>query len=176
MSDRHFRALVPNIRLQEAIGSEAIAMVPYDDLRLQKMADSDDRLRKLLDGFSDQFGRKRHPSAIISARSSAPLPGADLIDFRNAVAVSCIVGGAQCSVSVNPGVSAAGPVCLSDHFDLYPVFLPNDGKRAFLIDSHAGTGLETSIEDFRGQTSLRLHDVDAAIPAPDDYVIDALME
>jgi len=175
MSGWHFRALVPNVRLQEAIGSHAIAMVPYGDERLRKMSDTDDRLRKLLEGFSDQFGRKRHPSAIISARTSAPLPGADLIDFRNVIALSCLVGGAQHTVLSQSPVSSVIPIVCCDYFDLYPMYLPGNGHEALLSSSYGGIGMDTDIRKFRGQTSPALHNVDAAVPIPDRFVLDTLM-
>ncbi len=170
-----FCALLPNLCLKEAIGNDTMLMVPYGDMRLQKMAEADSRLCLLLEGFKDSFGRKRFPSAIISRVQTAPLPGEDLIDFRNAVAVSCIVGGAQHSILVQPPMSNVFPILNSDYFDIYPIFLPSEGKPAFLTSSYAGIGWDTDIEKFRGKTSPRLHNVDAAIPIADAFVLDRLM-
>ena len=175
MKDWYFHALVPNLRMQDAIGNEMMAMVPYEDPRLKKTAEGDDRLLTLLGRFTDQFGRKRFPSAIISRRASAPLPGADLIDFRNVVALSCLVGGAQHSMLVRPPLSSVSPVLHSDYFDLYPVFLPSDRKRAFLTSSYAGIGWDTDIDRFQGQVSPRLHNLEAARAIADGFVFDTLM-
>jgi hypothetical protein len=175
MKTWNFCALLPNLCLKEAIGNDTMLTVPYDDIRLQKMAAADSRLCLFLEGFSDPFGRKRFPSAIISRLQTAPLPGDDVIDFRNAVATSCVVGGAQNSVLVQPPMSTVFPLGHSDYFELYPMFLPGDGKRAFLTSSYAGIGLDTELERFRGQTSPRLHNVEAGVPVVDSFLLDALM-
>jgi len=171
----HFRALLPNLCMKDAIGDETIAVVPCKHDRLKEIVAADARLRHLLESFSDQFGRQRLPSAIISSQQAAPLPGDDLMDFRNAVAVSCIIGGAQHSILVRPPMSSVFPIFNSDYFDIYPIFLPSEGKPALLTSSYAGIGWDTDIEKFRGQTSPRLHNVEAAIPIPDAFVLDRLM-
>ncbi len=168
-------ALLPNLCMKEAIGNDTMLMVPYGDTRLQKMAEADSRLCLLLEGFKDSFGRKRFPSAIISRIQTAPLPGDDVIDFRNVVALSCVAGGAQFHILEQPPQDTAFSIRFSDYFEIYPMFLPSNKKRAFLTSSYAGSGLNTEVEKFCGQTSPALHNVEAAIPIIDQFLFDALM-
>ena len=170
-----FCALLPNLCMKEAIGNDTILVVPYGDTRLQKMADADSRLCLLLEGFKDSFGRKRFPSAIISRIQTAPLPGDDVIDFRNVVALSCVAGGAQFHILKQPSQDTAFSIRFSDYLEIYPMFLPGDEKWAFLTSSYAGPELNTELEKFRGQTSPALHNVEAAIPIIDQFLFDALM-
>jgi hypothetical protein len=172
MKEWQFCALLPNLRLKEPIGNEVMSMVSYEDTRLREIANADARLRVLLENFTDQFDRKRYPSAIISRLPAAPLPGGDLIDFRNVVAISCFVGGAQ---HWRPPMSTVFPIDHSDYFDLYPIFLPCNAKSALLTNSHAGIGMDTELEKFRGQTSPGLHNVDAGVPIADPFLLDTLL-
>jgi len=164
--------LLPNLRVNEPIGNDVVALVAFDDSRLQELGRRNAALMALLQGFTDQFQRPRRPSAIVARQ---PLPPCAVIDFRNVVAISCIIGAAQMARLCVPPISSVWPVKFADHFDLYPlspVTLPGKG---LLTNSYAGVGTDHDVDKFRGQTSPRLHNVEAALPIPDAFVLDELM-
>jgi hypothetical protein len=167
-----FCALLPNLCLKDAIGNDLVALVPYDDERLQQLCCRDTVLASLLHGFTDQFQRPRRPSAIIAQE---PLPAEVMVDFRNVVAVSCIIGAAQVSLVCDAPISSVWPVKFSDHFDLYPITPVLPPGKGLLTNSYAGVGIDDDVGKFRGQTSPTLFNVEQAVPAPDGTILSMLM-
>ncbi|QRF23599.1 hypothetical protein FY534_07895 [Alicyclobacillus sp. TC] len=115
--------VLSNLEIRESfeVNSNTVALVPFDDPRLLKIQEVSKGANKLLNGFRDEYGHSRSPSALIY-RDDAPdkvKSVTAMVDFRNCIAMACILPGwghmnfSQISSPSNP--------LWSDFFDLYPV-------------------------------------------------------
>ncbi len=109
---------LPNLPLKKSLDEDCISIAPFGDSRVQDCMQRNAAARQLLNGFTDQFGTKRSPSAMIYRRGVIPqeklLPA--LISFRNLFALSCILNGWQCFI----GNLNVFWTLFSDYFDCYP--------------------------------------------------------
>jgi hypothetical protein len=122
-----FAYLVPHAQFEEPIECGPLVLVPPDDARLQHLARSSAAVARLTSRFTDQFGAKMQPSAIL-IRSSAPqdVDFYAVVSFRNAVAIAAVIKGLTLRFSKATG---ARPLW-SDYFDFYPFTATPDGHLA----------------------------------------------
>jgi hypothetical protein len=141
-----FAGVLPNLSLDQAVEHEYVALVPCSDERLGTI-DQKPLVSRLIDNFSDQFGRKVRPSVLL-LRTDAPAAHRfdAKIAFRNAVAANVISFGWQYRIrkgnTLNP--------LWSDYFQIYPIHPGPSGM--FKVQSPAVTGFDFS-DEFKGQTS-----------------------
>jgi hypothetical protein len=125
---------MPHTDFNEPIEYGPLALVPHNDQRLIELADSSKAVDKLLTSFTDQFGVREQPSAIL-VRSNA-LPKIDFYAvacFRNAIAISSIIEGSATQLA---GGTAGYPLW-SDSFDLYAFTITlSDNLMAWSSASH----------------------------------------
>jgi hypothetical protein len=151
MAEWTFGYLLHNLSIRKPIENQWVAIVPKTDQRIQALISQHASIGRLINGFTDQFGRPRKPS-IILVRSDAPKPVASaeaLISFRNAVAV-CSVAGAWVDF-LNRDWTLPSSARYSDYFDIYPV-LPGALPDLLVTLSPDLRGLDEA-KGFAGQTS-----------------------
>lgn len=144
---------LPNLGLNNAIGSKNIAIVPNDDSRIIEMVSKNNATKHFIEGFGDQFKREVSPSFLIIPSSSPNfLRDIDtLVGFRNIIALSSIIKGYEHSLKSNFVVDTL----YSDYFDFYPISVSRDGK-GFITSSPSVLGYDDDAQDFQGQTSPAL--------------------
>ena len=145
-----FVYLVPHARFKKPIERGPLALVPPGDLRLSTMASASPAVAKLIHGFTDQFGDKVEPSAIL-IQSDAPktVDFFAIASFRNAIAISAVIDAWVFQLS---GGNAGYPVW-ADYFDLYPFTATTDGK----LMSQSVASMEINRPDrFNGQRAPHL--------------------
>jgi len=138
--------VLPNLPLNRTWEFEPFAFVPSTDDRLAAIRESTSAARALLENFKDAFGRKREPSAlIVRGDAPAPIPWQNIVDLRNAFAISCICKAWQKAVgSKNPW-----SLLYSDYFDFCPFVIHRDGIG--LIQHGFGLSSYDNADDFVGQ-------------------------
>jgi len=143
--------LLPDLRANETFEAEYLALVPCTDPRIADIIRDKPRLRVLVEGFVNQYGGEVHPYVLIS-RADAPdsmMSAEAFAAFRNIFALSCVLHGAQRTLS-DENCNVFHTVW-SDHFDFYPVHLNKDeDSLVFLSPAHQGS---MTLESFRGYTS-----------------------
>ncbi len=148
---------LPDFNINQSIGDENIAIVPYDDSRIIKIAEQNNSAKVLLEKFTDQFGRKEYPSFLI-INEDAPdhIRGVEaIVGFRNIVSIPIIIKGHEHSLGSN---FIAFPL-YSDYFNLYPLHPSKDGYD-LLTFSPSLHGFGNEVEKFSGQTSPALAGID----------------
>jgi len=117
--------VLANLEIREPfeVRSNSIALVPFDDPRLFNIQKESKGAKILLNGFRDEYEHPVHPSAVIyrdSAHEKIKSASA-IVDFRNCVAMSCILPGWG-QMNLKQPSSPSNPLW-SDFFDFYPVFV-----------------------------------------------------
>jgi hypothetical protein len=157
MTDREiewqFAFVLPNLAIKKAIDSQYVAIVPSKDQRVQNMISQYPILRYLVDGFSDQFKRVTTPSLLIFNTDIPPksLESGALIDFRNILAICCVVTAWQ-NYLLRGQWFVKGQY--SEYFSVYPI-IPTRDHKYFMIQSPAVRGLDDP-KLFGGQTAPEL--------------------
>jgi hypothetical protein len=164
-----------NLTLKEPLECEYLAVVPHSDARLQPIVAASPLARCLVENFTDQLGRPRHPSVLV-LREDAPATVRQIdavVSFRNLIAIPCVIFGWQQSMG---GPNVWGTL-YSDYFDFYPTTITADGKAVRTISP--------ALNDFgypkeiRGQTSPGLPSTSIAslgTVEPDRPLVDMMME
>lgn len=150
MNNWLFEAILHNLSINKPIENGYVAIVPATDNRAKSLTESSPALRRILSGFTDQFGGSVSPSLMI-ARPMAPNRQFEkdaLIGFRNAIAICSIVKSwtEELVSRVNFNVFK-----YSNYFDIYPISVGRDGE-TILIHS---LGIDRP-EKFVGQISPEL--------------------
>jgi hypothetical protein len=163
--------VLPNLPLTTVWEFEPFAFVPSDDARLHGIRRSNPAARALLDNFRDAFGRKREPAAlIVLADANTRIKWDDVVDLRNAFAISCICSAWQKTIgSKNPR-----SLLYSDYFDFYPFTPHRDGEGLVLL----GFALRSYDDpnEFNGQPHADLPGAAWNFGAkPDEQLLNALI-
>jgi hypothetical protein len=108
--------ILPHTRFDDPIEHGPLALVPPQDSRLVELASASRAISKLTSCFTDQFGEKIEPSAIL-IHSNAPkdIDFYAVVCFRNSVAIASIIDAATHQYSGG----RAGYPQWSDYFDIY---------------------------------------------------------
>ena len=85
--------IMPNLKVSTVIESENIALVPYDDERIEVIKNEQIGASKLLDGFIDDFNNPIKPAALIIKNSGTQdfITIDSIVAFRNVVTISTIL-------------------------------------------------------------------------------------
>lgn len=164
--------VLPNLPLDRAWEFDPFAFVPSTDSRLASIRQNTGAGRALLDNFKDAFGRKREPAAlIVSSDANAPIPWSNIVDLRNAFAISCICNAWQKTI----GSKNAWSLLYSDYFDFCPFVAHRDGigliQLGFALNSY------DKADDFVGQPHADLPGAAWNFHAsPDDGLLKVLIE
>jgi hypothetical protein len=145
-----FVGLLHNLSLQEPVENKYVAIVPDTDTRAVSLVEASPALRRLVSGFTDQFGRSTSPSLMI-VHPKVPkriLTQDALIGFRNAVAICSIVKAWEEELVRKLSLNV---LKYSNYFDLHPISVGKDGDE-LIIRSPSILGIDEP-EDFIGQTS-----------------------
>ena len=88
-----FVGLLHNLSLQEPVENKYVAIVPDTEDRAVSLTEASPALRRLVSGFTDQFGRTVSPSLMIfHPKAPKRLFTQDpIIGFRNAIAICSII-------------------------------------------------------------------------------------
>ncbi|MGO8900805.1 MAG: hypothetical protein ACLQU5_21000 [Isosphaeraceae bacterium] len=143
-SEWKFAYLLPHTDFEEPIEHAPLALVPPGDARLRALADSSAAVKSLTTRFTDQFGERIEPSAIL-IRSDAPktVDFYAVVCFRNAIAIASIIDGVTFRIS---GGTAGYPQW-SDFFDFYPFTASKDNN----LSAQSIASMEVNRPDrFRG--------------------------
>lgn len=148
-----FIALLHNLSLKEPIGNEYVAIVPDTDQRAKELFNISSSLKRLVEGFTDQFGRKVAPSLLLVHPESPKgvLEQDSLIAFRNALAICSVVHAWQESLVRKLSLNV---LKYSNYFDLYPITVGKEDD-VLLIRSPSILGMDEP-DEFVGQTSPEL--------------------
>jgi hypothetical protein len=146
----NFAYLLPHTLVRSSIECGPLALVPPNDARIKGLASANSGIAKLMSSFTDQFGDRIEPSAIlVHSGSPASVDFYAVASFRNAIAMSSVVDGMSFQLS---GGSANYPVW-SDYFDFYPFTVATDGD----LIARSVACMETNRSgDFRGQRAPHL--------------------
>jgi hypothetical protein len=148
-----FVALLHNLSLHEPVENGYVAIVPDTDNRAISLTEASPALRRLVSGFTDQFGRSASPSLmIVHPKATKKLLAQDaLIGFRNTIAICSIIQAWEEALIRKQSLNV---LKYSNYFDLYPISVGKDGD-ALIISSPSILGLDEP-EEFVGQTSPEL--------------------
>ncbi len=142
-----------NLSISSSFENEYLALVPISDARVQELAEAHATVKRLIDGFTDPFGRKITP-AILLCRRDAPDSLREieaLVAFRNIYAVSVIIE--SWAEFLVRGWATSSPN-FSNYFDFYPI-MPDKDYEDLITHSPSIRGLDSS-EKFVGQCSPEL--------------------
>jgi hypothetical protein len=153
MDNWSFIAILHNLSLNEPVENRYVAIVPDTDDRALSLMEASPALRRLVNGFTDQFGRRFYPSLlIVHPQAPKKLFVQDaLIGFRNAIAICSIIQAWEESLVRKQSLNV---LKYSNYFDLYPISVGKD-EDSMIIRSPSILGLDEP-EDFVGQTSPEL--------------------
>jgi hypothetical protein len=148
-----FVALLHNLSLQEPVENGYMAIVPDTDDRAMSLTEATPALRRLVSGFTDQFGRSVSPSLmIVHPKAPKRLFAIDaIIGFRNAIAICSIIKAWEEALVRKQSLNV---LKYSNYFDLYPISVGKDGD-VMIIRSPSILGMDEP-EDFVGQISPEL--------------------
>lgn len=147
-----FIALLHNLSIQRPVENDCVAIVPDTDGRALKLLEASPALRRLVTGFTDQFGRQISPSLLV-VHQAAPQNILDqdaLIGFRNALAICTIVYAWQEYLVSQLSLNV---LKYSNYFDLYPITVGRDD--VLVIRSPSTLGVDEP-DEFTGQISPEL--------------------
>ncbi len=162
--------IIPNITLNKPFETDFIAIVPHNDERIKNITNLKPEIDKFINGFQNQFGKKRNISIMIfrhdipdSLRENEAVVG-----IRNIYAISCIINAIENKIiSLNTRYTL-----FSDYFNFYPISLSRD-QECLITSSPAIRGL-LEIEDFKfGETNSALPS-SFIIPEPDELILSSL--
>ncbi len=164
---------LPNLSLKKPFESEFIAVVPFDDGRLQKIISTVKMAAVLLTNFRTETGKQVKPCALIW-RKDVPQSVKNtnaVVAFRNALAISCLVDG--CANAIR-SENVLEPI-FADHFDFFPVELTKSGK-GFIISTPATWGIWPKVDKFYGYTYSHLPISEQYKAIPDDILAEKILK
>ena len=143
-------SLLPNLSIDSPIETSGIAIVPFDDIRLQSIAEQNQPTHVFIKSFHDPFGGIVRPAALIRLVGvGLTFSTDDLVAYRNLVAQSVITQSWHQQIRHD----RMDYPRWSDCFDFYPISVNSRGKLAVesldLLD-------ERAINEHRGQSSPHL--------------------
>jgi len=113
-----FIGILHNLPLESAVDTDRMAVVPLGDPRLRAET-ADENFKHFVTAFKDQFGRRRHPSALLARGAVRRKPEA-VLAFRNALAISAVT---RAWVRFLGADAQLESLKYSGYFDLYPHYL-----------------------------------------------------
>jgi len=140
-------AVLPNLPLDRSWEFEPFAFVPNSDKRLLAVRRRMRANRALLQNFTDAFGRRSAPTALI-VRGSADIRFRQwdvIVDLRNAFAIASICGGWQKAIG---NLNIWWPL-YADYFDFYSLRPHRDGNA--LVNVGPGSSSYDNADKFAGQ-------------------------
>lgn len=164
--------VMPNLDVEEPVGTGDIAIVRTSDPRVAIVIDKEPNLRTFVRRFTDAFGEKLAPSVLI-IRDDAPNSFRDVSaigGFRDAIAFSTIVAGRALHVTKGGGF---GYPTWAETFDFYTWMLGRDGEH-LIAQTPAMMGSHT-VEKFHGQTTPGLPQVELLPHYIDGPIFDEVM-
>ena len=165
--------LLPNLNLDEPFETEYIAIVPFDDNRIQTIISCETLAEKILTNFKTETGKRVNPSTlIIRENSPASVRNSEaVVAFRNCLAIASLLHGWARSIR-NDNVFEP---TYSDHFDFYPAMLNKTGD-GLVISTPATMGIWPRVEKFHGQTYPHLPIFDEFKATPDKICSEKLLK
>lgn len=164
--------IIPNLRLENSFEDEYIAIVPYDDERLQNLISQDETVATILTNFKTESEERVDPSALI-LRSDTPKTiktSEAIVAFRNTLAISCLLH----SNSLILARRNVFEPTYSDHFDFYPITLAKGG--GLIISSPATMAIWPKPDKFCGQTYPHIPNFDLLKAKPDKFLAEKLVK
>lgn len=161
--------LLHNLQLEDTFaGNEHIAVVPPSDPRISEHL-KDANFRRVVNGFTDQFKRRRSPAILIMRGRTRQRPEA-ITAFENVLAICAVM---QARERVARQDVRAQYFRYSGYFDFYPYSLIQD-SRYLVANTASGSALDDPAQ-FKGQTSPELLPGTASGEFYDPLLFDALM-
>lgn len=154
MSDWTVFGVLNNLSTDLAVDWGGVALLPPGDPRIAREVATNGGVARLLDGFTDQFGRGAEVSVLAVDRGVFP-KGTGLeatIDFRNALAVAVLTE--QWQRALVASWTGSGPR-YSNAFAIYP-YEPTKEPDRLIVHSPDLLGVDQASE-FAGQTSPEIH-------------------
>jgi hypothetical protein len=162
--------ILANINVQHPVETAHAALFAGEDGRVTQVFDQQPILARLLNHFTDAFGRKEYPSVIALRQNLPPTynKGRAISSFRDVIATSAIPLNRAHAIQAKHGIFAP---LFANSFDFYPWMLGSD--RQWLVAlTPALMGLDTA-DRFSGQTSP---EVPALLyESPDEPLLKALL-
>jgi hypothetical protein len=173
-----FRFLLHNLSLKKGFESEFMAIVPHDDPRLVRIISKVPAVEPLVRNFTDKFGIRTHPSALIVRRDAPVRVRSEeaCVCFRNILALCCvirccIIHGYQRLVDAPPNLFCP---LYADYFDFYPTGLTAD--ESFLRTLSPALDGADKPDQFRGQISPGLFNPGHLEFVPDGMLLPPLLQ
>jgi hypothetical protein len=118
--------VLANIKAKSAIEAKHIAIVPFEDDRIQTLMNKSETTKKFLNGFIDTFGEKIEPASLIIEKGffTEPVKIDILVNYRNIIAISYL---SYAQSLIYYKVPIHSPL-YSDNYDFYPVTLAKEGR------------------------------------------------
>lgn len=164
--------VLPNLNLKKTFEAEIIAVVPFDDNRLQKIISHEQSAEMLLTNFKTVTGKKINPCAFIW-RKDVPKSvkrNEAVAAFRNTLGISSLIHGWFSAINSD---NVFEPI-YSDHFDFYPVTLSK--KSGFIISTPAQDVLWPKVKEFHGQVYPHIPNHDLFKAEPDEFLADKIIK
>ncbi|KJS18728.1 MAG: hypothetical protein VR72_21145 [Clostridiaceae bacterium BRH_c20a] len=163
--------IMPNLNCTQKFETEYVAVVPYEDERIQNIRKNNKDANILLDGFIDDMKRKIEPAVLIfNKRSPEKVKTVEaIVSFRNLIAMSVLLMGWS---AVRPEGTPFNPL-FSDSFDFYPITLGKD--HGLITITPAITGYRTTDAPFIGMPSMKVPRFLRLSYDVDDVLFDALL-
>ncbi len=117
--------VLANIQANSSIEAKHIAIVPFEDDRIQTLIKNSESTNKFLNGFIDNYSQKIKPASLIIEKGffTPPYNIDILVNFRNIIAISYL--SYVWSLIYSQG-TLRSPM-FSDNYDFYPVTLAKGG-------------------------------------------------
>lgn len=118
--------VMPNISIQQKFETNYLALVPFEDERVQQIITENKDAERLVTSFVDSQGRAITPSIMLihSEAPSSVWTDEAILNFRNIIAISIIIFG---WANANEYSGGSMVPLYSDFFDFYPVSLSKNG-------------------------------------------------
>jgi hypothetical protein len=161
---------IPSVDFTNYVAINDLILLGSKDRRYQDLKEHNPVLKQYLDSFRTPFGKKVNPSIIVHDESLEKVEPSHLCAFRNAIAISSVVG----SRILSHNQTNTGFYC-TDLFDFYPISVSSDGT-----DLVARTAFENSIccdvNNFSGLTTPSVIYPENIRPVIDDKLMLALLD
>jgi len=150
----HVIRILPELQMTRAFECRDVALVPRSDLRLIQAAARNASVRYMLQGFPNSKSADTWPCALILREGSRLDSLEALVEFRNIVAVCCMLHSWMASI---PALNVTQPI-YSQQFDFYPYHPTKDPKLLLSTCFGKDAGIPAT-RGFRGQLndSLPMH-------------------
>lgn len=172
MSDWVPVLVLPNLDVDEPVGTDDVAIVRTSDTRVVATIAREPNLGTFVRRFFDAFGERQEPSVLV-VREDAPRGFFDVSaigGFRDAIAFSTIAAGRALHVTKSGGF---GYPTWVETFDFYTWMLGRDGEH-LIAQTPAMMGSHT-VEKFHGQTTPGLPQVHLSKHFIDGPIFDEVM-